>query len=65
MAAIMRPMMKDDTTATTSENFAVLGWAAPSSFDILTLHTQTLFNNHISDWFCLYVFIKLIYIGAD
>jgi len=25
MAARMRPMMKDDTTATTSANFAVLG----------------------------------------
>lgn len=28
----------EDITATTNENFALLGWPAPSSFDTLTLH---------------------------
>ena len=35
-----RPIKNEVETATTSENFAVLGWAAPSSFDTLTLEKQ-------------------------
>jgi hypothetical protein len=33
----IRPTVNDDTTTTTTENFAVLGCPAPNSFDTLTL----------------------------
>lgn len=39
-SAIARPTSIDVTVATTTENFAVLGCAAPSSFDTLTLHNN-------------------------
>ena len=41
---IKRPIRNEVITATTSENFAALGWHAPSSFDTLTLHS---FRTHI------------------
>ena len=34
------PTRNEEITTTTTENFAVLGWAAPSSFDTLTLHSK-------------------------
>lgn len=34
---IKRPIKNEVITATANENLAVLGWAAPSSFDTLTL----------------------------
>lgn len=42
MRARMRPMMNDDTTATSNDNFAALGWPAPSSFDTLTLQLRSI-----------------------
>lgn len=38
IAARMRPRTNDDITATTNENLAVRGCAAPNSFDTRTLH---------------------------
>ena len=39
-----RPIKNEVTTATTNENLAVLGWAAPNSFDTLTLQNISVFN---------------------
>ena len=35
------PIKNELMTTTTTENFAVLGWPAPSSFDTLTLQSRT------------------------
>lgn len=40
ISAITRPIISEASVATTKENLAVLGWAAPSSFDTLTLHAS-------------------------
>lgn len=37
MSASATPIKNEETTTTTTENFAVLGCAAPNSFDTLTL----------------------------
>lgn len=43
MARIMAnktPMKKAEKTTTITDNFAALGWAAPNSFDTLTLQNK-------------------------
>lgn len=40
------PITNEDRTTTTTENFAVLGCAAPSSFDTLTLQRCAIFKNN-------------------
>lgn len=47
-------MKNDDITTTSTENLAVLGWAAPNSFDTLTLHKHTL---HVKTRIRFFIFI--------
>lgn len=49
-SAIARPTSIDVTVATTTENFAVLGRAAPSSFDTLTLQKSFCYSNALLCW---------------
>lgn len=42
------PIENEVITTTTTENFAVLGCAAPNSFDTLTLHKKFLVNQFLS-----------------
>lgn len=64
-AANKTPTKKDVITTTTTENFAVWGWAAPNSFDTRTLHMHAFKIKLILDLFIYYVNNFTIYLKQN